>query len=92
MRERAKSKHPDVYRMQPTQLQCGQREREGKGREEVQEEKQKGWEKRKVTQEGKSGARQPAGAPSAPETSGPGFAAVLTPAISMSGSWLGTGP
>lgn len=54
-REGAKSKHPAVYATQPTQPECGQREREGKGREEVQEEKQKGQENRKVTEEGRAG-------------------------------------
>lgn len=77
--------------MQPTWPQCGQGEQEGKGREVIQEEMQKEVEKRKVTQEGKSGARQPARTPSTPEASGPGFATVLAPAISMNDSWLGAG-
>lgn len=44
----------------------GQREQEGKGGEEVQEEKQKGQGEEEGDPRGRSGARQPAGAPSAP--------------------------
>lgn len=76
-RERAKSEHPGVYALQPTQPKCGQREREGKGREEVQEEKQKGQERRKVTEEGGAGRGSRQERHMLQKARGPGFAAVL---------------
>lgn len=91
-RERAKSKHPDVYTMQPTQPTCGQRDQERKGREEVQEEKQKGQERRKVTEEGGVGRGSRQEHHMLQKAPGPGFAAVLASAVSVSDSWLGAGP
>lgn len=53
--EKAERKHPDVHMIQPTWPKCGQREREGKGGEEVQEEKQKRQEEEKGDPKGKEG-------------------------------------
>lgn len=95
-REGAKSKHPAVYATQPTQPECGQREREGKGREEVQEEKQKGQENRKVTEEGRAGEAAGRNTTCSRRRRAralqPFSAAVLALAVSVSDSWLGAGP
>lgn len=61
-------------------------------REEVQEEKQKGQERRKVTEEGGVGRGSRQEHHMLQKAPGPGFAAVLASAVSVSDSWLGAGP